>query len=163
MDAVAMAIDPRQLRRCLGRFATGVAVVTSRHGDVGPVGLTVNSFTSVSLDPPLILFCIDCQAATHDLFVTAAHFAVNILGADQQPISDRFAARGSDKWRGVAHGFHRLGVPLLSDSLAHLVCAREHVYAGGDHSIVIGRVLDLHQSDHGQPLLYFQGAYRCLG
>lgn len=154
-------IDSREFRDALGRFATGVAVVTTCAPDRSPVGITVNSFTSVSLEPPLVLFCIDRSALSCAVFESASHFAVNILTACQRALSDRFAATSNDKWTGVAYHVGSDGCPLLSDTLGQMVCKSHAVYDGGDHAIVVGEVLSAAAS-RGDPLLYYRGSYAGL-
>jgi flavin reductase (DIM6/NTAB) family NADH-FMN oxidoreductase RutF len=157
------ATDPRALRRVLGCFATGVVVVTGRDPlDGAPAGMTMNSFTAVSLDPALILFCIARSAHSLPAWQRMTHYAVNVLGRGQEEISGRFARPLARKWAGVRHrpGLH--GVPLLDGALASLECAAHDRVDGGDHVIFIGRVLRCGCADSGEPLLYFRGGYAVL-
>lgn len=153
--------DPRTLRDALGCFATGVTVVTCLNEGV-PAGLTVNSFTSVSLDPPLLLVCIAKRAATADALTTASHFAINVLQTGQQPASIRFATRDEDRFgtTGWAHGED--GAPILEESLGVFECERYAVYDGGDHHILVGQVVKASFDASLDPLLFFRGRYRRL-
>lgn len=152
----------KELRRCLGKFATGVTVVTCR-GDSGDVyAMTVNSFSSVSLDPPLILWSIDKSTSALQTYLDAEYFAINILSTEQQDISQRCAESNYPHLEGLDIEESRHGLPILSDTLACLECNLQAVHDGGDHYIVIGRVEDLRHSDR-QPLLFFDGSYRTLG
>jgi len=153
---VAM-VDPEQFRRTLGSLAAGVCVATTRNGEGRPVGVTVSSFTSVSLDPPLVLFCLDRGSLSHAAFTGAGHWAVNLLAAGQQGASDRFAF-GPDPFAGTgwAPGLH--GVPLLDGALGAVECAAHARHDGGDHSILVGLVLRARTAG-GAPLLYWRGRY----
>ncbi|WP_029006746.1 flavin reductase family protein [Azospirillum halopraeferens] len=159
-----MTIDSRAFRSALGTFATGIAVITAECPDGTPVGVTVNSFSSVSLDPPLVLFCLGRASRSFDLFVHGTAFAVNILAAEQQELSARFARRDDqDRWEGVGIERWETGAPILTGCLANLDCTREAVYDGGDHVILVGRVRRLASRDDGNPLLYVRGGYATLG
>ncbi|MGX6603304.1 flavin reductase family protein [Micromonosporaceae bacterium Da 78-11] len=149
--------DGRALRAAFGKFATGVAVVTALGADGRPEGMTVNSFTSVSLDPPLLLWCLRRDSSRHDRFAGAGHFGVNVLAADQHPVSRGFAGAGRPDDHVAWHLGHA-GVPLLDGAIAHYVCRRADAYDGGDHLIVVGEVLAFRTSD-GEPLLFHGGAY----
>ena len=155
-----MPFDSRDFRSCLGRFATGVTVVTARTPLGEWEGITVNSFTSVSLEPPLILFCVDRATRSHDRFRMAENWYVTILSREQEDLSGRFAARGGDKWKGNGHAVDEDGVPYIPGGLARLRCVRHAVADGGDHSILIGRVTRLTKGAPAEPLLYFDGGYR---
>lgn len=154
----ASANDPRLFRRALGNFATGVTVMTACGADGQQVGVTANSFNSVSLDPPLILWSIDKRSGSYPVFRDASHFAVNILAADQIELSNRFARPAEDKFAGLAWQTGAGGAPLLEDCAARFVCERHALHDGGDHWIMIGKVVAL--DDFGRaPLLYHQGSY----
>ena len=155
-------VDQADLRRVLGRFATGITVVTARDQDGRPRAITVNAFTSVSLDPPLILYCLGKFAFSFDVFANAAAFAVNILGADQQPLSDRFARRAEDDLADLSLRELATGSPVLTGSLAVLDCQMEARHDAGDHLIVVGRVRALDVSSGSEPLVYFGSRYRRL-
>ncbi len=162
MRVSAGRFDSLDFRDALGRFATGVTVVTTLDRWERPRGITVNSFTSVSLEPPLVLFCLERTAQSAEAFSAAGHFAVNVLRREQEPLSVRFAGTAPDKWEGIAYERWSSGVPILSGCLANLECAREAIYEGGDHIILLGRVLDLRCEREGEPLLYYRGGYRGL-
>lgn len=152
----------RALRDALGAFATGVTVVTALDPDGRAIGLTVNSFNAVSLEPPLILWSLSLASPNLEAFRQASHFAVNVLAADQRAISERFAQRGSDKfadieWRAGLHG-----APLLAGCSAVLECRNEAQHAGGDHLIFIGRIENCSRQDKA-PLVFHGGRYRILG
>jgi flavin reductase (DIM6/NTAB) family NADH-FMN oxidoreductase RutF len=152
-------MEGSEFRRILGHFATGVTVVTSRAGE-SPCGLTVNSFGSVSLDPPLILICVEQNADSHACFEAAGFFVVNVLDAERgEALSRRFATWGvDDKFRGVAYRTEASGAPVLEDALAWLDCRIVNTVAAGDHTIFIGEVIsgDAHE---GAPLVYYRGGY----
>jgi len=145
----------------MGLFATGVTVVTTRDRDGAPYGLTANALTSLSLDPPLLLVCIDRKAETYPHFFASKLFAVNILAHDQEELSRRFATSGGDKFGGLNFRAGRLGSPLLAGTLGHIECRIVETLEGGDHVIHVGEVVDAEYRD-GQPLVFFQGRYRRL-
>ena len=153
--------DPRTLRDALGCFATGVTVVTCVC-DGEPAGVTVNSFTSVSLDPPLLLVCLHKKAASASALVSAAHFAINVLQTGQQPASIRFSTRDQDRFGATPWSCGEAGAPILEDSLGVFECERFAVYDGGDHHILVGRVAKASFDASLDPLLYFRGRYRRL-
>jgi flavin reductase (DIM6/NTAB) family NADH-FMN oxidoreductase RutF len=154
--------DPRTLRDAMGCFATGITIVTALDPAGTPVGLTANSFTSVSLDPPLLLVCIANTAGTAPVLRDAAHFGVNVLQIGQQPASNRFAARGEDRFANQPWAPGQTGVPLLGGSLVSFECQRESLHEAGDHFILVGRVVRAQFEPHRDPLLYFRGKYRRL-
>lgn len=151
-------IDSAEFRQLCGRFATGVIVVTTLADDGRPVGMTANSFTSVSLEPPLISVNIDHHAAMHRHISRAERFAVNILESRQEALSRRFAAEIPDRFDGVGYEAGEHGVPLLGGVLAVLECERHTGFEAGDHTIVVGRVTGGRVGD-GRPLLYYRGGY----
>lgn len=153
-----MSIDERSFRKALGCFASGVAVMTTADAAGRPVGVTVSAFSSLSLNPPLILFCLDRRTSGIEAFRTGS-FAVNILREDQRELSIRFASRRDDKFAGLECRSGATGAPLLPNCLAVLECTTERVADGGDHEIFIGRVEHMEYQTGGQPLLYFRGAY----
>ena len=153
--------DPKELRRVMGLFATGVTVLTTRDDDGRPYGLTANAVTSLSLAPPLLLICIDKNAETHPHFLTSRCFVVNILSEDQEELSGRFAKSGGDKFGPLPFSTNQDGVPVLENTLAHLECRIIETHEGGDHVIHIGEVQHA-EVRGGRPLLYFQGKYRHL-
>lgn len=154
--------DPRTLRDAMGCFATGITIVTALDATGTPVGLTANSFTSVSLDPPLLLVCIANTAGTAPILRDAAHFGVNVLQIGQQPTSNRFAAKGEDRFANQPWAPGQTGVPLLGGSLVSFECQRESLHEAGDHFILVGRVVRAQFEPHRDPLLYFRGKYRRL-
>jgi flavin reductase (DIM6/NTAB) family NADH-FMN oxidoreductase RutF len=154
--------DPRTLRDALGCFATGVTVVTCVGPDGEPAGLTVNSFTSVSLEPPLLLVCIHKKAATAGALITAEHFAINVLQTGQQPASIRFSTRHDDRFGETPWSRGENGAPILKESLSVFECERFAVYDGGDHHILVGRVIKARFDEGLDPLLFFRGRYRRL-
>jgi flavin reductase (DIM6/NTAB) family NADH-FMN oxidoreductase RutF len=159
-DAAA-AIDPHLLRHALGRFASGVTIVTTLAADGAPVGLTVNSFSSLSLDPPLVLWSLRRHSGSLAVFSAAPRFAVNVLAEAQVDVSRQFAARGRHafdaRWRPGEHG-----LPLLTDAAATFVCETTAQHTAGDHQLFIGQVLALSES-HAPPLVFHGGRYRRLG
>jgi flavin reductase (DIM6/NTAB) family NADH-FMN oxidoreductase RutF len=154
--------DPRTLRDALGSFATGVTVVTCVDEGGSPFGLTVNSFTSVSLDPPLLLVCIANDARCAPALTEASHFAVNVLQTGQQPASIRFSTRDEDRFGTTPWSTGETGSPVLMESLAVFECERHALYDGGDHDILVGRVVRASFDPNLDPLLYFRGRYRRL-
>lgn len=154
----ATAFDPRVFRRALGNFATGVTIITARSPAGAQVGVTANSFNSVSLEPPLILWSIDKRSGSHAVFEAASHFAVHVLAADQIELSNHFARPQDDKFAGIAFESGLGGAPLLADCAARFQCECYQQLDGGDHWILIGKVVAF--DDFGRsPLLYHQGAY----
>ena len=154
--------DARTLRDALGCFGTGVTVVTTIDAAGRPIGLTANSFTSVSLDPPLLLVCIARNAGSAPAFEAASDFAVNVLHIGQQPISARFARREEDRFAATPWEAWDTGAPIIKESLASFECAREAVHDGGDHLILVGRVLRVRFEPRRDPLFFFRGKYRRL-
>lgn len=156
-----MAIGADEFRHVLSHFASGVTVITTVDTSGRPAGLTASAFTSVSLDPPLILVCVEHRAQSYPALHESGRFAVNILGIEHEDISRRFATTSTNKFDTVAYRPGELGVPLLSDALAHLECRTVHTYPGGDHTIFVGEV-EAGQARDGEPLLYFRGGYTRL-
>lgn len=165
-DPIAETFDATAFRQVLARFASGVVVVTGSTPD-GPAGLTCQSFSSLSLDPPLVMLSTARTSTTWPRIAATGRFAVNVLGADQRDVSTRFAVSGSDKFAGQGWWRGEYGNPLLEGAIAHVECDVEAVHDGGDHEIVIGRVraLDapgLREAEERDPLVYFRSAYRTL-
>ncbi len=158
----SVSVSAGDFRAVLGRYATGITVVTAIAPDGTPVGLTVNSFTSVSLDPPLILFCLDRDAGSLPVFDAADGFAVNILGAGQEAVSSRFADPEQERFAADRIERWVTGAPIHSDALAALDCAVEARHDGGDHVIMVGRVLRTGVLADRDPLVYWRGEYRHL-
>jgi flavin reductase (DIM6/NTAB) family NADH-FMN oxidoreductase RutF len=159
-----MPMDSRSFRKALGCFASGVTVVTAfdRQGDV-PVGVTVSAFSSLSLDPPLVLFCLGNQTSSLGMFKAAGHFAINVLSETQRDLSIRFASRAQDKWQGVAWDKWESGAPILGHCLTNLECSLINTMDGGDHTIFVGQVERMRHQEGGSPLIYFRGSYLDLG
>lgn len=155
-------VDPARFRQLLGRFATGVAVITATDAEGNPAGMTANTLASVSLDPPLVSVCVDHAADMHRTLTQAQGFTLNILAANQEALSRRFAEQGTRRFDGV--GFHRTerGAIVLDGVLAHIECERFADFPAGDHSIHIGRVVGGITAE-GEPLLYYRGGYAGLG
>jgi flavin reductase (DIM6/NTAB) family NADH-FMN oxidoreductase RutF len=154
-----MSIDQRAFRDAMGCFASAVTVITTTTEDGQAVGVTVNSFNSVSLDPPLVLFCLGREATNFDHFLASGRFTVNILRQGQDGISNGFAADGANFFQTMENGHSALGNPLIPDALAMFDCQTEAVHDGGDHVILIGRVNELRHDPDGHPLLYYRGKY----
>jgi flavin reductase (DIM6/NTAB) family NADH-FMN oxidoreductase RutF/pimeloyl-ACP methyl ester carboxylesterase len=154
--------DARTFRDALGCFATGVTIITAMGADGKPIGLTANSFTSVSLDPPLLLVCVANNAGSAPVLRSAERFAVNVLQIGQQPTSNRFAGKGEDRFANTPWEVGEFGTPVLTGSLSSFECARDAVHEGGDHFILVGRVLKAMFEPRRDPLLYFRGKYRRL-
>lgn len=158
-----MDFTSRQFRNVLGLYATGIAVVTALAPDMPPVGVTVNSFTSLSLEPPLIGFALGHGSSALAPLRAAGAFAVNILAAGQEDLSDRFAGRGEDRFSGLALLPNMSGnAPLLADCLAHIECRLSAEHPAGDHQLLIGAVDSLRVVRDAPPLVYFRGGYRGL-
>ena len=155
-----MSFEIREYRDALGCYPTGVTVVTA----VGPrrevIGITANSFSSVSLDPPLVLFSLNRRAHSLPAFLSTQHFAVNVLSAEQEALSNQFAKALGEKWQGVEYITWDSGCPILKGALASFECKIRHTYDGGDHVILVGEVLKIIAVPEGEPLLYLRGKYR---
>lgn len=151
-------IDSREFRNALGQFATGVTVITTRDAEGQPVGMTANSFSSLSLEPPLVLWSIAKTSSNYAVFAEANHFAIHVLSAEQQSLSGQFARKDIDRFDGIEFETNDSGTPLLAEFLSRFECTTEHRYDGGDHLILVGRVQDLATGD-GDPLLFFRGNF----
>jgi flavin reductase (DIM6/NTAB) family NADH-FMN oxidoreductase RutF len=152
--------DELRFRQVMGNFTTGVAVVTSRTPDGRPCGLTANSVASVSLEPLLVLVCVDRAAASHACIVSGGAFALSILGRTDEPLARRFAADDrAARFDDVAYRTEVTGSPVLEDALAWLDCRVRDVHDAGDHSIVVGEVVACDAAE-GDPLIFFRGEYR---
>ncbi|HKA41342.1 MAG TPA: flavin reductase family protein [Burkholderiales bacterium] len=160
--AAAVAIDTQKLRDALGCFATGITIVTARAPDGQVAGVTANSFCSVSLEPPLVLWCLSKSAPSQSIFVKAGHFAIHVLAEDQAHLSARFCKPSKNKFAGLAMAEGLGRAPLLDGVVALFECRSEHRYEGGDHYIIVGRVERYHHADR-PPLLFHTGGYRGLG
>lgn len=153
----AQPFDTRDYRRALGQFATGVCVVTTRDADGHPQGLTVNSFSSVSLTPPLVLWSLTRDSSIYPAFEQSGHFAVNVLAADQMEVSNRFASPG-ERFQGLEWESGHADLPLLSGCLANFECKTVAAHPGGDHVVFIGEVMR-YDARPGEPLIYAGGRY----
>jgi flavin reductase (DIM6/NTAB) family NADH-FMN oxidoreductase RutF len=158
----APTLDPTTFRRAMARVPTGVTVVTAM-GPEGPSGLTANAVVSLSLDPPLMLACLDRGSRTLRAVESSGHFGVNVLGAGHEGLARSFATKApqADKWNGVTWT-ERAGIPALEEALVWVACELEDMVAGGDHVIATGAVLEVESAD-GEPLVFHDGAYRPLG
>jgi flavin reductase (DIM6/NTAB) family NADH-FMN oxidoreductase RutF len=156
-------LDTRALRHALSRFATGVCVVTALGPDGDRLGMTVNSFSSVSLDPPLVLFSVARSCLSFERWMSARCYGINVMAAHQGELSNRFARAQSDKWAGLNVETGHGGLPLLPDAIARFVCEREGRYDGGDHVILLSRVVAFDFAVEADPLCFFAGRYRHLG
>ena len=156
-----MTMDTGDFRQALGRFATGVCLVTVNDPELGPLATTVNSFSSVSLDPPLVLWSIQSSSDHLAVYTKCQHFGISVLTSAQQVLSGQYAQRGghSAQAEHFTQGPH--GEPRLVDALAHFSCAPYAVHPGGDHQIIVGEVLQF-ESGEGDPLIFYSGGYRAL-
>lgn len=154
-------IAPDEFRRVLGHFASGVTIVSTCDADGRPTGLTASAFSSVSLDPPLILVCVDHKSQSYPAMRERGYFAVNILAVDQEAISRRFASSRLDKFESVPHRITDLGVPVVEGAVAQLECVTVSMHVEGDHTIFVGRV-ERAATGGGDPLLYARGRYERL-
>lgn len=157
-----MNADPTGFRKTLSQFATGVAVITARNADGNPIGITMSSFNSLSLDPPLILFSVDRRALSLDAMLAAKGYAVNILARQQEHLSNQFARALGDKWSNVEYQTGHAQAPLLDGVLAHFECDPYASHDGGDHVLFIGRVVRFKALADGAPLVFFRGKYHSL-
>jgi flavin reductase (DIM6/NTAB) family NADH-FMN oxidoreductase RutF len=154
-------IDPSQFRQLLGRFATGVTILTVATPEGRPLGMTANSLASLSLHPPLVSVCVDREADMHEAVLRVREFVVNVLASHQEALARRFADEHEDRFEGIGYHLSPDGLVLLDGALAHIECERFAEYPGGDHTIVLGRVTGGTTAD-GRPLLYYRGGYAAL-
>ncbi|MBK6660930.1 MAG: flavin reductase family protein [Proteobacteria bacterium] len=157
-------ITPDTFRRASGLWATGVSIVTTVDGAGKPYGLTMNAVTSLSLNPPMFIVCVDNNSDTLAPMRDSKVFCINVLASTQQDLSNRFAKKGDEKFNGVAHAAGATGAPLLAGALLSIECAVTRIVPGGDHQIMLGEVQRIVTSDDaaGEPLLYFGGRYAAL-
>jgi flavin reductase (DIM6/NTAB) family NADH-FMN oxidoreductase RutF len=154
-------VDPPQFRQLLGRFATGVTVLTSRSPKGEPIGMTASSVASVSLDPPLILVSVEKVHDMHAALESGTHFVLNILSSEQEALSRRFAGDEPDRFRGVSYHENDRGIAVLDGVVAHVECEKRSAVPGGDHTVFIGLVVGGDATDR-RPLLYYRGGYAGL-
>lgn len=157
-----MNADPAGFRKTLSQFATGVAVITACNADGTPIGITMSSFNSLSLDPPLILFSVDRRALSLDAMLAAKGYAVNILARHQEHLSNQFARALGNKWSNVEYQAGYAQAPLLDGVLAHFECEPYASHDGGDHVLFIGRVVRFKALEDSGPLVFFRGKYHSL-
>lgn len=156
-----MSVSEKDFRKIMGRFTTGVAIITT-HYQGKPVGVTINTLTSVSLDPPLVLFCLGKKRHVYPAFLESTHCAIHILSSSQKDICKSFAHSLSHPWDGLTYETSTKGCPLIPNSLGILHCRRQETYEGGDHIIFLNHVEDIHWEETGEeksPLVYFQGTF----
>jgi flavin reductase (DIM6/NTAB) family NADH-FMN oxidoreductase RutF len=156
-----LSVTPDEFRSVLGRFPSGVTVVTTRNGDGSDEGMTVSAFCSVSLEPPLVLICIEKNASAHKALTTASGFVINILAATQEQIARRFSIVDIDRFEGVGYSRTQNGFAVLDDVLGVIECARSAMHDAGDHTIIVGEV-EAARAQNGTPLLYYRGGYAQL-
>ena len=156
-----MAIDPDSFRSALGRFASGVTILTARDGSGNDHGMTVSAFCSASLTPPLVLACVDKTADMHAILSNASHFGISILGEGQEALSRRFAELPAGRFDGIGFSRGESGVVLLDDAIAHLECKRLDRFEAGDHGAFLGEV-ERAETRAERPLLYYRGGYAQL-
>ncbi|MBC5782538.1 flavin reductase family protein [Ramlibacter sp. USB13] len=158
-QAVPPSFSSQEFRAALGMFATGVTIVTARSADGQVIGLTANSFNSVSLSPPLVLWSLARAAASLAVFSAGSHYAINVLAADQKPLAERFASRVADRWSGVVFDTGAGGAPLLHGAAATFECFNRSRYEEGDHVIFVGEVERCTHRTGASPLLFHGGRY----
>jgi flavin reductase (DIM6/NTAB) family NADH-FMN oxidoreductase RutF len=157
----ASEVDAAQFRQLLGRFATGVTIITITTPGGRLLGMTANSVSSVSLCPPLLSVCVDRDAEMHDAILQVDQFAVNVLSSSQETLARRFADKHEDRFDGIGYHMTPDGLILLGGALAHIECQRHADYPGGDHTILVGRVTG-GATSKGRPLLFYRGGYAAL-
>jgi len=157
------AFKPEMLREVMGLYPTGITVVTAKAADGAPYGVTVNSFSSVSLDPPLVLFSLSRKLHTLSALLSAKAFAIHFLREDQKYISARFAKALANKWEDVPYREGNTGSPIIEPALAVLECELYAQYDGGDHVIVLGRIAHMEKDPACNPLVFFRGKYHTIG
>lgn len=156
-----MKFTERQFREALGQFTTGVCVVTAAPEGYDPVGVTVNSFTSVSIDPPLILWCLKIESVVYATFAATDRFAVNILAGTQKELSEHYADKTRHKLEPGCYVTGEGGAPVLNNAISSISCVVRSRHSGGDHVIILGEIMDI-SGNPGEPLVFFQGRYREL-
>ena len=157
-----MNFDGRELRNALGRFTTGVCLITTTAGKQGSVALTANSFSAVSLEPPLVLWCLQNSSDAYELFAHPSSFAINVLAREQEALSIRYARKGDHAMAPEHYYAGEHGAPVVRDALVSFECEVEATHEGGDHLIIVGRVRAVQSRADGEPLLFYAGGYREL-
>ncbi len=155
-----MTFEIRELRNAMGRFATGVCLITVASEDGPALALTANSFSSVSLEPPLLLWCLQDNSDVYDVYAAPRYYAINVLASEQEALSTQYARKGEHALEAAHYANGKHGAPLIRDALVSFECQLEATHDGGDHLIVIGRIVDMQQREGGDPLLFFSGGYR---
>ena len=158
-----MTMDGREFRNALGRFATGVCLITTATEDQQALALTANSFSSVSLDPPLVLWSLQNNSDVYDLFSRPRYFAINVLCREQEILSNRYARKGEHALAAEHFSPGKYGAPIIRDALVSFECELDATHEGGDHLIIVGRVQNMQSRAGGDPLLFYAGGYRELG
>jgi len=162
MEESRAEIDSRELRNALGRFATGVCIISTMTEEGEPLGMTANSFSSVSLDPPLVLWSLQNNSEVFDVFARPRYFAINVLAREHHEHSGRYARKGDH----VLHPDHfipgKCGRPIVPGGLVSFECELHATHDGGDHLIIVGRVINMHTREDGEPLLFYSGNYHSL-
>lgn len=157
-----MSVTEQDFKKIMGRFTTGVAIITTQHQGK-PVGVTINTLTSVSLEPPLVLFCLGNRRVVYPAFHENPHYAIHILSSSQQELCDAFACSREHLWDGLSYDLSPTGCPIISNSMGILYCQRKEIYGGGDHTIFLNYVKGIHIEDDNEtrePLVYFKGKFR---
>lgn len=161
MTPTSRGVEPSLFRQLLGRFATGVTVITARTSNRDPIGMTANSLASVSLDPPLVLVSVEKIHEMHAALTGATHWVFNILSSEQEALSRRFAGAEPNRFLGVSYHENERGVPVIDGTVAHIECEKHAAVPGGDHTVFIGLVVGGGEGDatDKRPLLYYRGGY----
>jgi len=154
-------MKPEMFRKLAGHWLTGVSVVTTQDPDGKPVGMTMSAVTSLSIDPPQFLICVDHRAKTLAAIIASGHFCINYLRYDQENLATAFARRGEDRFAALAHRVEHTGSPVIEGAIAFIECKVNAVYPGGDHTIIVGDAVN-GDAPGGEPLAYFRGSYRRL-
>ena len=157
-----MSIDARELRNALGRFATGVCVITTNNGKQEAIGMTANTFTSVSLDPPLVLWSLQNNSDVYEMFSGPRYFTINVLAKEHLDLSNLYAKKGDHLLEEHHYRLGKYGSPIICDALVSFECELHATHEGGDHQIIVGRVRDMQSRPDGEPLLFYCGGYREL-
>jgi len=157
-----MSFDGRELRNALGRFATGVCVITAVSDTQQAMGITANSFSSVSLEPPLVLWSLQNNSDAYDVFARPRYFAINILSSEQQAYDNQYARKSQHELDPAHYRLGKYGAPVIRHALVTFECELHATHEGGDHLIIVGRVREMHHRPSGEPLLFYCGGYREL-